>query len=99
MTALIGRSEETARLVASFDRARAGQGGIVLLAGEAGMGKTRLAAEVARRCTDALVLGGAASHGGTVPYGPVVAALRSRLHSDPGALTDCGPLTAYLAMI
>ncbi|MDP1850134.1 MAG: AAA family ATPase [Solirubrobacteraceae bacterium] len=99
MTELIGRSEETARLVESFDRARAGHGGLVLLAGEAGLGKTRLVGELARRCPDALTLSGAASHGGTVPYGPVVAALRSRLRSDPGALADCGPLGPHLAMI
>ena len=99
MTALVGRSDETARLVESFDQARAGRGGLVLLAGEAGQGKTRLAGEVARRCADALVLSGAASHSGSIPYGPVVAALRSRLRSDPGALADCGPLGPHLAMI
>ena len=99
MTALLGRSAELQRLLAAVDRAREGQGGLLLLSGEAGVGKTRLAAEVARRCADALVLWGSVSHNGSVPYGPVVAALRSRLRSDPGALADCGPLTRHLAMI
>ncbi len=99
MTALIGRGPELERLTAAMDRARAGRGGVVLLSGEAGVGKTRLAGELARHGGDALLLGGAASHGGSVPYGPVVAALRSRLRSDPGALSDCGPLGAHLAMI
>ena len=99
MTAMVGRGAETVRLVGAVDRAREGRGGLVLLAGEAGMGKTRLAGEAARRCGDALVLSGSASHSGTVPYGPVVAALRSRLRSDPGALADCGPLASHLAMI
>ena len=48
---------------------------------------------------DALLLSGAASHSGSVPYGPVVAALRSRLRADAGALAECGPLAAHLAMI
>ncbi len=99
MTALIGRGAELDRLVEAVDRARTGSGGLVLLAGEAGMGKTRLAGEVARRCGDVLVLSGAASHSGTVPYGPVVAALRGHLRRDPRALTDCGPLASHLAMI
>jgi DNA-binding CsgD family transcriptional regulator len=99
MTALIGRSRELARLVTAVDRARSGSGGVVLLSGEAGVGKTRLAGELARAAGDALLLSGAATHGGTVPYGPVVAALRGLLRSEPGALADCGPLGAHLAMI
>ena len=99
MTALIGRRMEVQRLVAAVDRARGGSGGLVLLSGEAGVGKTRLAGEVARRADDVLVLSGSASHSGSVPYGPLVAALRSRLRSDPNALADCGPLAQHLAMI
>ncbi|MGH2919142.1 MAG: helix-turn-helix transcriptional regulator [Solirubrobacteraceae bacterium] len=99
MAALIGRSMQTARLGAALDRARAGRGALVLVSGEAGVGKTRLAGELARRSPDALVLAGSASHSGCAPYGPVVAALRTRLRSDPGALADCGPLAPQLAMI
>ncbi len=99
MPAMIGRGTEVRTLVAAVDRARAGHGGLVLLSGEAGIGKTRLADEVARRSPDALVLTGSASHGGGVPYGPVVAALRTRLRADPGALAGCGPLAPHLAMI
>ncbi|MDQ3678469.1 MAG: AAA family ATPase, partial [Actinomycetota bacterium] len=97
--ALIGRSTEVQRLMGALDRAREGHGRLLLLSGEAGVGKTCLAVEVARRYTDALLLSGSASHNGSVPYGPVVAALRSRLRSDPGALADCGPLARHLAMI
>ena len=49
---LIGRRSELGRLEALLAAARDGRGAVVLLAGEAGAGKTRLAAELARR-TDA----------------------------------------------
>src|SRR4051812_28063478 len=75
---LIGRRAEGARLDAALERARLGQGSLVLLSGEAGVGKTRLASEVAAE-SEALVLLGASSQGGTPSYGPVVAALRSFL--------------------
>jgi predicted ATPase len=44
---LVGRDEEARRLHAALTRARAGDGGMVLLAGEAGIGKSRLTREVA----------------------------------------------------
>src|SRR5687767_8691323 len=95
---LVGRAQERARLAAALERARLGSGSLVLLSGEAGVGKTRLAADAAQR-SGALVLAGASSHAGAAPYGAVVAALRSRLRSDPGALAGCGPLAAHLALI
>jgi predicted ATPase len=42
---LVGRSEELGRVLAALERAAAGSGGALLLAGEAGIGKSRLAAE------------------------------------------------------
>ncbi len=71
----------------------------MLLSGEAGIGKSRLIAEAALRARDALVISGAATASGTAPYGPLVAALRARLRSEPTALTGCGPLTPHLALI
>jgi len=44
-TELIGREEEAARLRAAYERAKAGDGQIVLVEGEAGIGKTRLCDE------------------------------------------------------
>ncbi|MGH2950305.1 MAG: ATP-binding protein, partial [Solirubrobacteraceae bacterium] len=93
MSRLVGRQAELAALLQ-----RTGEGGIVLLSGEAGVGKTRLAAEVAA-AAGAVVLRGAATHGGTAPYGPLVAALRSHLHANPGGLDGCGPLRAQLALL
>lgn len=43
----VGRVAERARLLALLDRARNGQGGLVVVFGEAGMGKTRLLEELA----------------------------------------------------
>ena len=47
----LGRERELALLQARLDQAIAGQGGLTLLCGEAGMGKTRLVAEFIRQRT------------------------------------------------
>ena len=52
---MFGRSAELAALMSVFAAAREGRGQVVLVTGEAGIGKTRLVTEVARR-----VLGGGA---------------------------------------
>jgi class 3 adenylate cyclase/predicted ATPase len=44
LTALVGREEELELLLRSWARARAGEGQVVLLSGEAGIGKSRLCA-------------------------------------------------------
>ena len=44
LTALIGREEETELLLRRWSRAKAGEGQVVLLSGEAGIGKSRLTA-------------------------------------------------------
>jgi DNA-binding CsgD family transcriptional regulator len=95
---LIGRRSELERLEAVLAGARDGRGAVVLLAGEAGAGKTRLAAELARR-TATPVLWGAASQGRTPPYGPLVAALRTHLRENPSGLDACGPLRGHLARL
>ncbi|MFI6936279.1 AAA family ATPase [Streptomyces sp. NPDC050287] len=46
-TPLIGREDELARLAGVLERARGGQAGAVLVAGDAGVGKTRMLDEVA----------------------------------------------------
>ena len=95
---LIGRHVERGRLEQALEQARLGHGSIVLLGGEAGVGKTRLTTELAAGA-DAVVLRGAPAQGGAAPYGPVVAALRSYLRSHPGGLADVGPLRAQLAVL
>src|SRR3954452_15109167 len=89
----IGRSSELTELRHAYDRAAAGQSGAVVLGGEAGVGKTRVLAELARMSETS---GGAVLRGGCVelghsgrPYAPLVEALRpiSR-DADPGRLSS-----------
>jgi energy-coupling factor transporter ATP-binding protein EcfA2 len=94
---LVGREAELARLGESLARASAGEGSLLLLCGEAGVGKSRLAAALAGSAGN--VIQGAAASGLTAPYGPVIDALRSRLRTEPGALDGCGPLRAHLALL
>jgi DNA-binding CsgD family transcriptional regulator len=95
---LVGRRPQRERLEALLARARHGQGSIVLVSGEAGMGKTRLAEELATSA-GLPVLRGTASQGRTAPFAPVVAALRTFLHTHPGGLDSCGPLRPHLARL
>jgi predicted ATPase len=77
----VGRAEELGLLAAALGRAGAGAPGIVLIAGEAGVGKTRLVDEFAAQAAaeGARVLaGGCIELGeGALPYAPIVEALRS----------------------
>src|SRR3954447_9098747 len=96
-TLLVGRADELAQLNEAAERAREGHGSILLLCGEAGVGKSTLAAEAAAGFDH--VLWGSASDGATVSYGPVVEALRSQLRTGPEALAGCGPLLPHLALL
>jgi DNA-binding CsgD family transcriptional regulator/tetratricopeptide (TPR) repeat protein len=78
--ALVGRAQEVAWLSAALERARSGSPAAVVVAGEAGVGKTRLVGELRRRARELDVLtlaGGCLDVGdGVVPFAPVVEALR-----------------------
>ena len=50
---MVGRAEELDRLVAHVERATAGRTSAVLLAGDAGVGKTRLLEELTSRAAAA----------------------------------------------
>jgi DNA-binding SARP family transcriptional activator len=79
---LVGRQAELQALVRRVDAAMAGQGGMVLVAGEAGVGKTRLLHEAARAAEwrGARVLWGhAREHDKDVPFEPLVEVLRCAL--------------------
>ncbi len=49
---LVGRQAEVAALLPSFERIRAGSGGIAVVIGDPGIGKTRLTTEIRRRVAD-----------------------------------------------
>jgi DNA-binding NarL/FixJ family response regulator len=94
---VIGREAERAWLEEAAAAAIAGRGSLVLLGGDAGVGKTRLAEEVAA-AADATFLRGAASPAAP-PYCPVIGALRHHLRRVPDALDDCGRLRGHLALL
>jgi AAA ATPase domain len=81
--AFIGRTQELRALEAA--RARAGQGepAVVVVGGEAGVGKTRLTAELTAGCvaegTRVLAGGCVPVGGGSLPYAPIVEVLRTLL--------------------
>jgi DNA-binding CsgD family transcriptional regulator/tetratricopeptide (TPR) repeat protein len=103
---LIGRRGDLAELEAALDDAAAGRPALAFVAGESGVGKTRLLAEFTQRARDrgALVLvGDAVDFGGDgeLPYLPLVAALRPLARSGDPALTEpvreaIGPLLPQL---
>ena len=76
----VGRGRELGQLDRTLHAAKAGSGATVLVAGDAGIGKTRLAAELAGRARDAgfeVLLGRSIDLVGTeLPYQPFVDALR-----------------------
>ena len=76
--AFVGRAAEAARLHDAWRRATDGHRTLVLLAGEAGIGKTRLAAELAAHAhgEGAVVLFGRCDDEVPAPYQPVVQMLR-----------------------
>jgi len=90
---LMGRSSALSQIVARYQQTRLGQPQVVLVVGEAGMGKTRLAEEFVgwARAQGADVLQGQAwEAGGGLPYQPVVEAIRQRLEEEnaPDDLLD-----------
>ena len=96
--ALVGRDAEQRWLDEALEGARAGAGRVVLLAGEAGVGKTRLADDLATR-PGLTVLRGRADAAGGSPYAPLAQALRAHLRSDPGVVDGAGGLRDHLAMV
>ncbi|MDT4914996.1 MAG: hypothetical protein QOC66_4124, partial [Pseudonocardiales bacterium] len=87
---MVGRDTELNALAAAAARAREGEPGLVLVTGEAGIGKSRLVSEFAGGVEDALTL---VSHGvamstGEIPFGVLADLLKNLLRADPTVLTD-----------
>ena len=85
----VGRAAQLRRLRECRQRSR-GQGGLVLLAGEPGIGKTRLAARVAAEAyaDGCVVLYGRADEESVTPYEPFVEALRHYAAHRPGLVEE-----------
>jgi DNA-binding CsgD family transcriptional regulator len=77
-TPFVGRDRETAALLHGLSSAARGEGALILLAGEAGIGKTRLCAEataLARQRGFFAIAGNCYATQGTPPYVPFVEAI------------------------
>lgn len=75
-----GREEELATMEGMWQRARTGSRQVMLVAGEAGIGKTRIIGEFARRCLSAATtLVGHCDEEALTPYQPFVEALTQLL--------------------
>jgi DNA-binding SARP family transcriptional activator/class 3 adenylate cyclase len=85
--AFVGRSADAAALHAEWAAVREGALRVVLLAGEPGIGKTRLVREFARAAHEdgATVLAGSCHEETLVPYQPLVEALRHYIACCPPA--------------
>jgi DNA-binding SARP family transcriptional activator/tetratricopeptide (TPR) repeat protein len=95
---LVGRGKELAMLEAAWRSARSGAGGVAIVHGEPGIGKTRLVAELAdiARSDGALTAIGTTSAINGAPYGPWVE-LSSALFRGLGGVPDGQAFTTALA--
>jgi len=80
---MVGRGAVLDQLASEMEKAASGELRIALLTGEGGLGKTRLAAEFARRCEDTTVLYGRCEPEDVRPFGIWIGLLRSALRQTP----------------
>lgn len=101
---LVGRAREMELLDQALRAAQNGAGRCVLLAGEAGIGKSRLAAEIRARAADdgwLILQGHCAEQDASFPYGPWIDTLRAFLAGKSRAETAelLGSLSAELVKL
>ena len=100
--ACVGRGRELELLLRDLDAVRVGERRVVLLTGEPGIGKTRLAAEaaLAAHARGALVLYGRSDEGMAVPYQAFAEALGHLVSTAPAGLIEpAGPALGKLASL
>ena len=103
----VGREDELLQVMAELEGEAENGASLVLIEAEAGMGKTRLLAEVASRAraiqpTGAITLaGGCYEQEGRLPYGPIRDALADYVRMQPESIlqSQLGDLTAELSRV
>jgi DNA-binding CsgD family transcriptional regulator/tetratricopeptide (TPR) repeat protein len=100
----VGRSVELAELEAVLSDAAAGRPSLAFVAGDSGVGKTRLLDEVAKRAkaSGARILSGDCVElgEGELPYAPIVAALRALTRAQDPVLAELpAPVRAELTTL
>jgi DNA-binding SARP family transcriptional activator len=82
-TTFVGRENELRQLQRTFDEVAAGQCRLVLVDGDPGIGKTRLAGQFADACAgEAVTLYGRCDSQTSIPYEPFIEAVRRQLTDD-----------------
>jgi predicted ATPase len=99
---LIGRPAQLDRLARSIEQAATGSGHTLLLGGEAGVGKSRLVAELQHLAASyrfQVLQGRCFEPDALLPYAPLLDLLRAYLsvHDSAGMGAGLGPLTPYLS--
>jgi tetratricopeptide (TPR) repeat protein len=89
-TAVYGREDELGKMVQAFDRAKSGDGNVILIEGEAGIGKSRLVDELVGRLQQrgddvTFVFGSYPPGGAATASGAFSTAFREQLGSDGSA--------------
>ncbi len=95
----VGRERERSLLDAGIDEARSGRGRLFLIAGEPGIGKTRLAEEAAasaQRQGFVALWGRCWEHGGAPPFWPWIQILRAARDGAAGAARETDDALARL---
>ena len=98
-TGFVGRADELEAVQRAVDAARKGRPSVVVISGEAGIGKSTLIAEAGRRAGVRILTGRCIAMGGeSIPLAPLGEMLRHVRRADPELLSDpaFGPLAAWL---
>src|SRR5437867_1210609 len=104
LTRFVGRQPESAQLRRHLEAAIRGQGRLVMVAGEPGVGKTRLVSELAIDATDhglPVLSGHAYETEGMPPYLPIIEALTQylRCHGIKDLREDLGEGAPYVSKL
>jgi len=96
-SAFVGRQDELDLLVQSIEKVQNGDGNVILLAGDTGVGKTRLAYEALQRAASSglqILLGTCYEQEGQLPYQPFIEAF-NRYLSDHNLPSDQNPIINF----